>query len=635
MHDKSDEKDGSTRRSFLKGAATAAVGASALAVPAGCASGRAETLEVLNPRAKPDIRDFCGLSVPRLDTLDGKRIVIFREKPDDDVFLKPLQAQLLATYPTATVDYVQGTANLASADADAEVLRNYDAFIAGMRHTGGTDTEPAVAYERSGKPGLLVCLDTTIEQARRSAMVHGMPTVRMVAVNAERWCAAGNNPKTFVPIVADYFDVIVHALTDPLTAEEQHPKPFEYDFANLRFEGADYSDAFCKFQDYFLEHGLSDGIAVAPPTPEAVAKMLTGTSRKPDEVIPGVMQPGRGIVTIEKIAVNAVMAGAKPEYLPVIITAVEMLCDPDFYSYHLLAAINGDSLLVNVGGPVAKELGISGQMGCFGPGNRANNSIGRAISLCALNCGWINYKFDGGMYGEASRFCNLVFAENSELSPWEPYAVSQGFSPQDSTVMIEEIFYIDGVFQLGDQAMPSGIWTYGFDADLEKITQRARGDAPTLEQVAKGVVNPFLHALQATDPAQLMRRNYILILYPGQARQLAAAGFTREKLLDHIRDYHRLPWDKLPANLQKGVRKLAESGTMRGLSVSDCQSGGTVPVISTDGIAIFVAGSMSGQTLGMYPMGSYGSGTLRQNNGVNTYYYIKKITGATLTEAGK
>jgi len=363
--------------------------------------------------------------------------------------------------------------------------------------------------------------------------------------------------------------------------------------------------------------------------------MLTGTSRKPDEVVPGVMQPGRGIVTIEKIAINAVMAGAKPEYLPVIITVIEMLCDPDFYSYHLLASINGDSLLVNVSGPLAKELGICGEMGYFGPGNRANNSIGRAVSLCAFNLGWINYKYDGGMYGEASKFCNLVFAENDALSPWESYAVSQGFSPEDSTVMIEEIFYIDGVFQLGDTAMPSGIWTFGFDADLEKITQKARGGASALELVSKGVNIPFMHALQATDPSQLMRRNYILILYPGQARQLAAAGYTREKFLEHIANYHRLPWDELPEQLREGMKKLAESGGIRGLALDDCKPGGSVPVISTEGIAVFVAGSMTGQTIGLNPLGSYGSGVLREENSSRTHYYIKKITGATLTKAGR
>ncbi len=83
--------------------------------------------------------------------------------------------------------------------------------------------------------------------------------------------------------------------------------------------------------------------------------MLTGTSRKPDEVCRR-SAAGRGIVTVEKIAVNAVMAGAKPEYMPVLITVLEMLCDPDFYTYHLFASINGTSLLVAVGGPSQKNL---------------------------------------------------------------------------------------------------------------------------------------------------------------------------------------------------------------------------------------------------------------------------------------
>jgi hypothetical protein len=150
-------------------------------------------------------------------------------------------------------------------------------------------------------------------------------------------------------------DEIIHALTDPLTDEEKNPKPFEYDTSDLRFEGKDYSEAFDQFQTYFLENGLSDGVAVAPPTPEAVRKMLTGTSRKPDEVCRR-SAAGRGIVTVEKIAVNAVMAGAKPEYMPVLITVLEMLCDPDFYTYHLFASINGTSLLVAVGGPSQKNL---------------------------------------------------------------------------------------------------------------------------------------------------------------------------------------------------------------------------------------------------------------------------------------
>jgi hypothetical protein len=118
------------------------------------------------------------------------------------------------------------------------------------------------------------------------------------------------------------------------------------------------------------------------------------------------------------------------------------------------------------------------------------------------------------MYGQPSKFCNLVFCENEELSPWESYSVSQGFSPEDSTVLIEEIFYLDGVFQLGHMRMPSGIWTHGFQADLDRIAQKARGNTSALEFAAKNMTKSFAHATFSRDPLQLMRRNYMLILYP-------------------------------------------------------------------------------------------------------------------------
>jgi hypothetical protein len=246
------------------------------------------------------------------------------------------------------------------------------------------------------------------------------------------------------------------------------------------------------------------------------------------------MQPGRGLVTIEKIAINAVMAGAKPVYLPVIITAVELVCDPGFLSWHALAAINSDHLLISVGGPIAKEIGMSGRGAFFGPGNPVNNTIGRAVSLCALNLGWIEYETHGGMYGQPSRFCNLVFCENEELSPWESYPVSRGFSPEDSTVVVEEVFYIDGVFQLGSMAMPSGLWTKGLKGDLETMAEKARGESPALEGLAKG--SEGTHGAMGFAGGRdllpvLNGRAYAFIIYPGQAQQLADAGFTRESLV--------------------------------------------------------------------------------------------------------
>ena len=594
-------------------------------------------LEVLNPRNTRKIEDFQGLSAPRITTLDGKRVALFREKPDSDLLLKPLQKLLQEKYPTSTFDCYQIRQMMP--ESDIEILRDYDAFIFGVRNTGGTDSEPAVAYEKAGIPGVHICIDSmSYGQSLRSAFVSGLPTIRMAVLSAEEWFAAANIPENFISIAEGAIDKIIHAMTDPLTDDEKNPKFPEYDFSNLRFNGENYSDAFDKFQSYFLENEFSDGIAVAPPTPEAVKNMLTGTKRKPDEVLPGMMQPGRGIVTIEKIAVNAVMAGAKPEYMPIIITAVEMLCSNEFYTWHLFASMNSTNLFIAIGGPIAKELGINGDEGYIGPGNRANNSIGRAISLCALNLGWVDFNIDGGMMGQPSRFCNIVFCENEEMSPWESYSVSRGFSSGDSTVLIEEVFHIDGMFWKAIDNLPSGVWTYGLQADLDRLAEMAQGHKVSLDLVSKGIADIHLFDTLQKDPLPMINgRTYALILYPGQARRLAAAGFTRETLARYIGDRYRIPWVEFDSELQENILKLAEKGVIPGLSVNDCKNGGTIPVMNTSRLAIFVAGPMSGQTLGLTCMGSY-SGYLRASgvkDPTKPPFYIKKVTGATLTKAGR
>jgi len=596
-------------------------------------------LEVMNPRSVRKIEDFQGLTAPRLDSLEGKRIAIIRGKPDSDFFLFPLRDQLQRKYPTSSFEYIEGRMSI---EQHIEILRGYDGFIAGVRNTGGTDTEEGADFERAGIPGVSITIDSmSYDQQLRSALVSGLPTIRIAKISAERWFAAANKPENFPDYVADSLDAIEHAFLDPLTEEEMHPAFPEYDYSNLRFEGEDYTEAYDKFQTYFAEHDLTDGIAVAPPTPEAVRNMLRGTSRSPEEVIPGVMQPGRGIVTIEKIAVNAVMAGAKPEYLPVIITVMEMLCDSRFYTWHHFASMNSTSLLISVGGPIAKELNLNGGVGYFGPGSRPNAAIGRAVSLCGLNLGWVEYrKMDGGMYGQPSQFCNMVFCENEELSPWESYPVSRGFSPEDSTVMIEEVFHCDGLFWGAIDNLPSGVWTYGLQEDLDRVALLAQGNKPMLKLVSQGKSEVHLFATLERDPLPMINaQDYILILYPGQARQLAKAGYTRKSLTEYIGNRYRVPFMDFDAEMQENIRALAKKGLVPLLSEDDCRPGGTIPMLNTDRIAIFVAGPISGQTLGFRAMGSFNSmvGRMPQAvpSGDRAPYYIKKISGAVLTEAGR
>jgi hypothetical protein len=592
-------------------------------------------LEVQNPRSLRKMETFQGLTAPRPATLDGKRIAILSGLPEGEFLMKSLQELLQEKYSTGTFDLV--FFNPMAPKEYIELLRSYDAFLEGVRLTGGSDSEPVVDYERAGIPGVHICVEAMGTQATFSALAHGLPAMRIVEIPTLKWLNAANVPENYSVVAEVVLDDIIHALTDPLTEEEKNPPPFEYDYSNRCFEGADYNEAFEKFQKYFMENDLTDGVAIAPPTPEAVKAMLAGTTRKPDEVIEGIMQPGRGIVTIEKIAINAVMAGARPEYLPVIITAVEMVCDPKFFSWHTLAAINSDNLLISVGGPIAKEIGMTGRGAYFGPGNQANNSIGRAVSLCTRNLGWVEYEVHGGMYGQPSRFCNLVFCENEDESPWESYPVSLGFNPEDSTVMVEEVFHLDGVFQLGNMAMPSGPWTHGLQADMERIAEKARGEAPNLEAVTYGTANIHMQGARGTNPLPLINgRTYALILYPGLARQLAEAGYTRESLARFIADYKGVPWEDLGSGLQEGLIKLAKSGVMPGVTLDICKPGGKIPVMNSSRLAIFVAGHMYGQTIGMMCMGSYGGmfsgGTADPRV---PPYNIKKVTGATLTKAGR
>ena len=559
--------------------------------------------------------------------LEGKRIAILQIKPDAHTYLEHLKKLLQERYPTAKFDLFEGRTGPFT---KLTALRDYDAYIYGVKNTAGFNSEASVEWEKNGTPGVILATEFCNGQTYRHAMSAGVP-IRSYVVPCDKWFGE-EEVDDFIKLAENSIDGIVKALTDPLTDEEKNPKKFEYDISDLRFEGENYSEAYKKFQTYFFEHKFTDGMSVAPPMPEAVKEMLTGTSRKPDEVIAGEMTPTRGIVTIEKIAINAVMAGAKPEYLPVIITAVEMLCDRDFDTFHPLCTVSSPQLMIAVGGPIAKEIGMNCKTGYLGPGTRANSTIGRAVSLCAINLGWLDFDIDAGMTGQPSRYCNLTFCENEEESPWEPFHVLMGYSAGDSTVTIEEIMHVDGWWWPEVTHMPSGsVWTYGMQNDLDRIAEKAQG---SIESKIKPVHNiNFVNFSDGISAKQWIgHRTYALIIYPGQARQLAAVGYTKEKLIKYIGDYRRMPWENLNSDLQEKMLQLAESGEMPHLSVDDCKPGGSVPVVNTDRLAIFVSGPLGGQTLGLGCMGSYKEWS---GNPPKSPYFIKKITGATLTKAGR
>jgi hypothetical protein len=183
------------------------------------------------------------------------------------------------------------------------------------------------------------------------------------------------------------------------------------------------------------DRGWSDGLPVVPPTEARVLRMLEGTSRAPDEVV-AVVPPDLVECTVEKVAVNAVMAGCRPEYLPVVLTAVEAACTDEFNVHGVLATTMPVGPVMVVNGPICDEIGMNSGLNLLGQGNRANSTIGRALQLTIRNVG-------GGRPGGVDRATQgnpgklgLCFAEDEAGSPWESFAESRGFAPGTSTVTL-------------------------------------------------------------------------------------------------------------------------------------------------------------------------------------------------------
>ena len=183
------------------------------------------------------------------------------------------------------------------------------------------------------------------------------------------------------------------------------------------------------------ENGWTDGLPVVPPTPERVERMLSATDRDPDELI-ATVPPKWGRATIEKVAINAVMAGCKPAYLPVILTAVEAMTAEQFnlHGVQVTTSHVGPMLIVN--GPIRKQLEINDGFNLFGQGYRANATIGRTLRLVCTNIGGaLPGELDRAAFGHAGKYTCCI-AEKEEASPWEPLHTERGFQADDSTITV-------------------------------------------------------------------------------------------------------------------------------------------------------------------------------------------------------
>ena len=211
--------------------------------------------------------------------------------------------------------------------------------------------------------------------------------------------------------------------------------PLAGDFPRQRIEVVRGPGAEDRLQELFLRRGWSDGLPVVPPTVARVKAALAFTDRAPTEVL-GEVEPLKGLATVEKIAANAVMAGCRPEYLPVVLAAVEGLLDPAFNLRGVQTTDENVTPLLVVNGPVTRALAVNGSFGVLGPGWQANAAIGRAIRLVMNNIGggWPGAVAFAGL-GQPGRY-TLCLAENEAQSPWAPLHVEAGLAAEASAVTV-------------------------------------------------------------------------------------------------------------------------------------------------------------------------------------------------------
>ena len=299
-----------------------------------------------------------------------------------------------------------------------------------------------VELERRGVPTVTFTAQTFVHDAHRSAASVGLPGLPIAIVPLP---FTNQRPEAIHKMAAGAFEEVVAGLTRPVEARETQAAPVE---PRLTYRGDDLLAAWDAMNRDLLRRGWSDGLPLVAPTERAVAAMLKGTRRAAGDVI-ATLEPGFGQATVEKIAIAAVMAGGRPEHLPLLITAVRCLAEPKMYLRNKAMSTGPHAPLVVVNGPMGRTAGLNAGLCALGPGapSASNTTLGRALRLVMMNVGhtYVGVS-DMDTIGSPLKY-SLACAENEAQSPWEPYHVTRGFAREASTVTVHFVY---GMCELHD-----------------------------------------------------------------------------------------------------------------------------------------------------------------------------------------
>ncbi len=346
---------------------------------------------------------------------------------------------------------------------------------------------------------------------------------------------------------------------DPDTVDELAVRHGGSILRSRRIEVADAEDDL----EMMFTRGWSDGLPVVPPTESRVLQMLSGTTRAPDEVV-ATVPPDLVDATVEKVAIAAVMAGCRPEYLPWVLTAVEAACNDEFNMHGLLATTMPVGPVLVCSGPGTRKIGMNSGINALGQGTRANSTIGRALQLVVRNVG-------GGRPGEVDRAAHgnpskvgFCFAEADHESPYGTLAGQRGL--------------------VGD-----------VDAITVFAGEGPRGVVDQLSRTPESLANTLAHQLQSMHHHKLvMAFDAILVMGPEHARVFADAGWDRDRIIFELHLRLARPIDELvrgAGGIDEGVPAQAVGGF---LTPDTTQGPTSLPKFRPDGLMLAYAGGGAG-----------------------------------------
>jgi hypothetical protein len=317
-----------------------------------------------------------------------------------------------------------------------------------------------------------------------------------------------------------------------------------------------------------FDRGWTDGLPVVPPTEERVLQMLEGTSHSPDEIV-AIVPPDLVPVTVEKVAINAVMAGCRPEYLPWVLTAVQAACSDEFNIHGVLATTMPVGPVVVCNGPGTRAVGMNGGVNVLGQGNRANLTIGRALQLVIRNVGGGRPGgVDRGTHGNPGKL-SFCFPEDEAGSPWTSLATSRGIPDGRDAITL---FAGEGPKVIVDQ----------------------------LSRTPESLIGSFAGALRAMHhPKLVLSFDVIVVMGPEHARVFAEAGWDRARVLSELHARLLLPGGEIV----RGAGDIAEG-------VPEAYKDATLPKFRKDGILLVHAGGGAGlfsMMIGGWVTGATGS----------------------------